>query len=207
MVDSVNTATIVRSPFDGYPLGVRADRSGAVGVKINTGTMQSVTQISTWASGIPALLSAIGSAFGTAPARPGMAIDTALGFLMRTGPEEFLLIGSARDGCNDMTTELRRAVGAHVGSVTDLSHARCYIHIEGPQCRSALGKLFALDLRESTFPIGEIRLTGTHHVPCILHRLGADAFNMLVYSTYAYDQLATVMDAALEYGVALKAIA
>ena len=91
-----------------------------------------------------------------------------------------------------------------MGSVTDLSHARCRIHIEGPQCRTALNKLFALDLRESALPIGDMAMTGTHHVPSTLHRLGTDAFDLYVFSTYAYDQLATVFDAAQEYGVALQ---
>jgi heterotetrameric sarcosine oxidase gamma subunit len=67
-----------------------------------------------------------------------------------------------------------------------------------------LNKLFALDLRESAFSIGDIAMTGTHHVPSTLHRLGTDAFDLYVFSTYAYDQLATVLDAAQEYGVSLQ---
>ena len=88
--------------------------------------------------------------------------------------------------------------------MTDLSHARCRIHIEGPQCRTVLNKLFALDLRESAFAIGDIAMSGTHHVPSTLHRLDTDGFDLYVFSTYAYDQLATVLDAAQEYGVALQ---
>ena len=62
----------------------------------------------------------------------------------------------------------------------------------------------ALDLREASFPVGDVALTGTHHVPSMLRRVGVDAFELLVFSTYAHDQLDTVLDAALEYGVALQ---
>ncbi len=204
MVDSIKNATAIRSPFMGHTVGVHPDKANTVGVQINAGTLHTVTQISTWSSGISGFLGVMQSVFSTVPSQTGMAADTAWGLLMRTGPEEFLLVGNRSE---NMTARLRMTIAADVGSVTDLSHARCYIHIEGPQCRNTLGKLFALDLRESAFPIGEIRLTGTHHVPCTLHRLGADTFNLFVYSTYAYDQLATVLDAALEYGVNLKSIA
>ena len=71
-------------------------------------------------------------------------------------------------------------------------------------CQASLSKLFALDLREAHFPVGELRLTGHHHVPCTLHRRGSDRFDLYVLSTYAHDQLATVLDAAREFGASLE---
>ena len=121
--------------------------------------------------------------------------------LIRTGPEEYLLISSAGAA---MTETLRMAIDAQTGSVTDLGHARCRIGIEGAHCREALGKLLALDLDESSFAPGQARLTGHHHVPCVLHRLATDCFELYVTSSYASDQLATLIDAALEHGVALR---
>ena len=55
-----------------------------------------------------------------------------------------------------------------------------------------------MDLRELEFPVGEIRLTGHHHVPSMLHRLGLDSFDLYVLSTYAHDQLSALLDAALQ---------
>jgi sarcosine oxidase subunit gamma len=154
--------------------------------------------VSTWIGGIEELTTALQGAWGTVPASTGQTGNTAHGLVIRTGPEEFMVVPS--DGA-PVAQALRGVVTAGVGSVTDLSHARCRIRIEGAQCRATLSKLFALDLREGSFPVSEARLTGIHHVPCVLHRLGADRFDMLVFSTYAYDQLSTVMDAALEFGV------
>jgi len=66
-----------------------------------------------------------------------------------------------------------------------------------------LSKLFALDLRETAWPIGAFRLTGHHHVPCVAIRHAVDRFDLLVFTSYAFDQLATLLDAAMEYGVVL----
>ena len=189
-----------RSPFAGHATGERPNRAGDIGVRITAGMLPGVVLLSTWISGIDGLLSALASALGSVPQRAGHTTNTPLGLLARTGPEEFLLIAAQP---SDPCAQMRQAIAADVGAVTDLSHARCRIHIEGPQCQTVLNKLFALDLRSDAFPVGEVRLTGTHHVPCVLHRLGADSFNMLVFSTYAYDQLHTLVDAALEYGVGL----
>ena len=200
----VNSATYapVRSPFEGHASGNRPNAAGQIGVQISAGMLPSFTLISTWVSGLPGLLDALTAVFGdTVPQRIGKATRTEFGLLARSGPEEFLLVG---DDHSDRTTLLRATVGADIGSVTDLSHARCRIRIEGAQCRTVLNKLFALDLRESALTIGDIAMTGTHHVPSTLHRLGVDAFDLYVFSTYAYDQLATVLDAAQEYGVALQ---
>lgn len=191
-----------RSPFEGHALGERPNKAGQVGVRLSAGMLQSVTQISTWISGISGLLQAMGAVFeGKVPQQIGKTEDTPLGLLLRTGPEEFLLIGA--DATDRMPT-LRAAIAADVGSVTDLSHARCRIHISGEQARTVLNKLFPLDLREASFPIGNVAMTGTHHVPSTLHRVGVDSFDLYVFSTYAYDQLNTVMDAALEYGLAYE---
>ena len=202
MVNTTLSNAPVRSPFEGHATGNRPNATGQVGVQLTAGMLPSVTLISTWISGLPALLDALTTVFGdTVPQRIGKTTRTEFGLLARSGPEEFLLVG---DDHGDRSTLLRATVGADTGSVTDLSHARCRIHIEGPQCRTVLNKLFALDLRESVFAIGDIAMSGTHHVPSTLHRLDTDAFDLYVFSTYAYDQLASVLDAAQEYGVALQ---
>lgn len=201
MVNAPTRATM-RSPFTGHPSVRRPDAKDRIGVDISAGILPSVTLISTWTSGLPELMDALHAVFGaTIPERTGLTLKTELGLLCRTGPQEWMLIG---DDSTDRCAMLRATVTADVGSVTDISHARCRIQIHGVQCRAVLNKLFALDLRESSFPIGEVALTGTHHVPCMLHRLDTDTFAMVVFSTYAYDQLATVLDAAQEYGVNLQ---
>ena len=202
MVELTLANASLRSPFQGYAAGPRPNPAGQVGVQLEASLLPSVTLISTWISGLPGLLQCLANVFGSAlPEHTGRSVQTELGLLMRTGPEEFVLVG---DDATDRTALLRTTIAADIGAVTDLSQARCRIRISGAKCRSTLGKLFALDLRESAFPIGDVALTGTHHVPSMLHRLGSDAFDIYVFSTYAHDQLGTMLDAALEHGVELR---
>ena len=190
---------LMRSPFEGHAPFEKPSRDGTVKVQLRAETLSSVVQISTWHAGLDALVPALGAAVsGTPPADSGHTVQTPAGLLMRTGPQEFLLVSEQQQ-----LAELRRHVLADIGSVTDLSHARCRIRIEGERCVDTLAKLFALDLRASAFPLAQCRMTGHHHVPCLLHRLQASQFDVYVFTTYAHDQLATVIDAALEYGVAL----
>ena len=190
-----------RSPFEGHKPGERPNRAGEIGVRLSAGTISSVTLIVTWPSSIGALSDALGAALELAvPARTGDTVHLHRGLLVRSGPEEFMLLSEQPA---DRVTRLRQTIAADVGSVTDLSHARCHIGIEGDHCRDALSKLFALDLREPAFPLDQVRLTGHHHVPSMLHRRALDSFDIYMFSTYAHDQLSTLIDAALEYGVSL----
>jgi methylglutamate dehydrogenase subunit D len=197
-------ASLYRSPFEGHALGERPARDGSVGVRIRAALVPSAVLVSTWVSGEAALQAALAQLLGQTPPGPtGQTLATHLGLLMRTGPEEWLLIG---DGTSDPLATLRAAIGADVGGVTDLSHARCRMSVKGTRCLDTLSKLFALDCRADAFPVGELRLSGHHHLPCSLHRLGETEFDLYVFTTYAHDQLASLLDAALEYGVSLEQI-
>jgi sarcosine oxidase subunit gamma len=175
-------------------------------VHVKVRRLTSLTLVSTWPTGAQTLCATLGQALGqTCPGLAGQTVQCAVGLVMRTGPEEFMVISDPLgELAVDVAATLRQSISAEVGSVTNLSHARCCIHIDGPECLATLSKLFALDLRENAFPVHEIRLSGHHHVPCTLHRLGLTEFDLYVFSTYAYDQLATLLDAALEYGVGLS---
>ncbi len=203
--DSMAATSLHRSPFEGHVSGAQASATGHVGVRLRAETLPGVLLMATWAAATADLQRALASGLDllakAPPGRTGQVIELAQGLLMRTGPCEFMLV--CRSGV-PTAADLRSHVPADVGSVTDLGHARCRIRIEGDHCQATLSKLFALDLREAKFPVGELRLTGHHHVPCTVHRRGADRFDIYVFTTYAHDQLATVLDAAREFGVSLE---
>ena len=198
MLDS----TFLRSPFTGHHAVSQPDRQGQVQVQLNAHVLPSVTLISTWVRGEAKLLPTLKQALQVAiPQSPGKTVSCSLGLLMRTGPQELMLIGT-RD--EDIQTALRAHIVADVGSVTDLSQARCRIHVSGAKAQEALGKLFALDFRQAAFAVNDIALTGHHHVPCTVHRLGDQSFDLYVFSTYAFGQLESLIDAAREFGVDLS---
>ncbi len=197
-------ATALRSPFASIQPHRRADRQGQVQVQLHAEGLSSVVQISTWMGGTQALCAALAEAVAATdlfplPASTGQTLQSALGLLMRTGPNEFLLIGENTPPLD----LLRQHVTPEIGAVLDLSHARCRVHVKGPKAVEALGKLFALDFREAAFAIGHVKLTGHHHVPCSIYRAEQQSFDLYLFSTYARGQLESLQDAALEYGVEL----
>lgn len=161
-----------------------------------------VTQVSTWISGIAGLEAALQRTFGCAPpARTGQLLNSHLGKVVRTGPEEFLILS---DDGERTDAALRSEVTPDVGAVLDLTHARSRIRISGEHCLDTLAKLYALDMRPDAFPVGEARLSGHHHVPCLLLRIEPACFDLIIFTTYALDQLEAIEDAALEYGVVVE---
>ena len=195
-------STLIRSPFTGHHAGSQPDRLGRIQVQLNAHVLPRVTLISTWVRGEAKLFSTLKQALQVSlPQSTGKTVQCSLGLLMRTGPQELLLVGATDE---DIQTTLRSHVGADVGSVTDLSHARCRIHVSGTKAQESLGKLFALDFRNSAFALNDIALTGHHHVPCTLHRLGDQSFDLYVFSTYAFGQLESLIDASREFGVELS---
>jgi len=182
-------------------------RSGQVQVHLRVQTLANVTQISTWSAGIGALSSALHRALDCeAPLHTGQLAHCALGTLMRSGPFEFLLIGQDDQAPSDRVALLRQHVGADIGSVLDLSHARVRVSVQGEKAVDTLSKLYALDFRPAAFAKDSFALTGHHHIPCLLHRLDAQHFHAYFFSTYARGQVGLLEDAALEFGVTLTTL-
>ena len=181
---------------------VHPTHQGLVQVHISAHALDSVTLMSTWASGIDGLTQAVHQALGcTPPARTGETTACAQGLLMRSGPLDFMLIGAQT--AQDRVAQLRALIPADTGSVLDLSHARVRVQVQGAKAVDALSKLYALDFRPAAFAVGNFKLTGHHHVPCTLHRRETQGFDLYFLSTYAHGQIAALADAALEYGVAV----
>ena len=196
----MSDTTMTRSGHTVHPT-----HNGLVQVHITAQRLQSVTLLSTWASGMEALTQAVHRALGcTPPAQTGQATECEAGLLLRSGPLEFLLIGA--HAAPQRVEQLRAHVPTEVGSVLDLSHARIRVQLHGAKAVDALAKLYALDFRPEAFPVGRFQLTGHHHIPCLLHRLDAQHFGLYFLSTYAHGQIEALMDVALEYGVELNGI-
>ena len=196
----MSDATTTRSGLTVHPT-----HQGLVQVHMTAQRLQSVTLLSTWARGIEALTPAVHSALGcTPPSHTGHATKCEAGLLMRSGPLEFMLIGS--HPAPDRVAQLRAHIPAEIGSVLDLSHARVRVQLHGAKAVDALAKLYALDFRPAAFPVGRFQLTGHHHIPCVLHRLDGQHFELYFLSTYAHGQIEALMDVALEYGVELNGI-
>lgn len=187
-------------PFPADMAQRRPNRDGQVQVRMQAGTLPRLTQLSTWIGGWDALAARL-SPLMPVPAVPGQTATRDGHWVARTGPDELLLIAAPG---SPLPQQLRDALPPYIGHSLDLGHARCRLRLQGPGAVPTLQKLFALDFRAPAFGVGEVRLTGAHHLPALLHRTAADAFDVYLHTTYAHDQIESLFDAALEWGVELS---
>jgi sarcosine oxidase subunit gamma len=142
---------------------------------------------------------------GTAlPKTPSDTAAAGAGRVFRTGPEQFWIVGPSQNG-NGAEAHLRQAIPPEVGAVTSLSHSRARIVIEGTCARDVLKKGIPLDFDSDVFRIDQAALTGLHHTPILVHRAGADRYELYAMRSFALSVWEWLTDAALEFGYDIAA--
>jgi sarcosine oxidase subunit gamma len=126
------------------------------------------------------------------------------GRVFRTGPEQFWIVGPAGNG-DEAEAHLRRAIPPAVGTVTPLCHSRTRIVIDGSCARDVLRKGIPLDFDPDVFRVDQAALTGLHHTPVLIHRAGADRYELYAMRSFALSVWEWLTDAALEYGYDITA--
>jgi sarcosine oxidase subunit gamma len=118
--------------------------------------------------------------------------------VMWAGPDQhYVKAAGLTDGA--LVAELKRKLGADA-SVTDQSHGRVILLVEGPKARALLAKGTAVDLHPQQFPVGMSAMTQMAHVGVHLTRVGADAFELSVFRGFAESFWNWLAEQALEFG-------
>ncbi|HKX09323.1 MAG TPA: sarcosine oxidase subunit gamma family protein [Stellaceae bacterium] len=141
---------------------------------------------------------AIGEALGTpAPsARNGVATAGAAAVLW-TGPGRWLVI---EPESRDLASLLRQHCPSDAATVTDLSHARAALRVEGLKVRDLLAKLSILDVDPTVFPPATCAQTQFGQVGVLLYCRLHDGFDVFLPRSFAVSAFEAVIDAALEFG-------
>ncbi|WP_349365223.1 MAG: sarcosine oxidase subunit gamma family protein [Roseitalea porphyridii] len=98
---------------------------------------------------------------------------------------------------------LTRAVGDN-GTVVDLSHGRTVLRIDGEQSRRVLSKLFSIDFHPDAFPTEMGLATKHHEIFAQIQRVGGDAFDIIVFRSYARAFWHALTRASEEVGYAVE---
>lgn len=125
----------------------------------------------------PAVKSAAGLTLKAAPGS-GAHKDDASAFNIAPGR---WLVSGAKPG---LVTALDKAASPH-GTVTDLSHGRTVIRIDGEKSRWVLAKLFAVNLSEDELAGGDGLATAHHDIQAQIQRVGSNAFDIYVFRSFA----------------------
>ena len=141
---------------------------------------------------------ALEATVGFAPPRrrntAAVAGETAI---LWTGPARWMVIERE---IRDLATLLAEQIAPDIAAVTDLSHARTAIRIEGHAVRTLLSKLATLDFDPGNFPAGAAAQTLMGQIGLLLHCRAVASFDLFVYRGFAVAAWETILDAALEFG-------
>ncbi|MCV0377616.1 sarcosine oxidase subunit gamma [Nitratireductor sp.] len=116
------------------------------------------------------------------------------------GPGRFLVSGPRET----LAGQLESAVPDTIGTVTDLSHGRTVLGIEGPKAEWVLAKLFALDFASAAFPVHSGCATAHHEIAVQIQRRGEKRFELYVSRSLARSFANTLRRAAEDVGYTIK---
>ncbi|WP_269929710.1 sarcosine oxidase subunit gamma family protein [Aminobacter sp. HY435] len=181
--------------------GSHGNFADGVGVTLSEIAPCSIIQLAAWPGEEKKLMVVIGSVTGLKladGAGAGASSDrySAFGF----APGKFLVI----DASEGLATTLAAKVAPAVGTVTDLSHGRIAIRIEGAKAEWVLGKLFAIDLALAAFPLGSGISTTHHDIFTLMQRSGPQRFDLYVFRSFARSFWKMLCHAADEVGYEVR---
>jgi len=134
-----------------------------------------------WRGAEAKMRAAIKKASGvTLETAPGSGACTKEGAAFNIAPGRWLVSGDKPD----LVATLGEAVGQH-GSVTDLSHGRTVIRIDGEKSRRVLAKLFAVNLADDGLAKGDGLATAHHDIHAQIQRVDLNAFDLYVFRSFA----------------------
>jgi methylglutamate dehydrogenase subunit D len=180
---------------DAYRPGRHGSGAGAPGVTIAETRPGSIVQLAAWPGTEAALAEAVSAVAGLSlPQAPGAGTAEEFRSVFGIAPRRWLLV----DQAEGLAPRMSAAITADTGTVTDLSHGRTAIRIEGERAEWVLAKLFAIDFAQAAFPVGHGRSTVHHDIFAAIQRTGANRFDLYVFRSFARAFWTTLCHAAEE---------
>ena len=141
---------------------------------------------------------AIEAAIGVAPPRQcNRVASVGETSILWTGPARWLVLEPEK---RDLQALLAAQRAVEIAAITDLSHARAAIGIEGSAARVLLSKLCTLDFDVAAFASGACAQTQLGQIGALIHCRTENGFGVLVFRGFAVSCWETIADAAFEFG-------
>jgi sarcosine oxidase subunit gamma len=162
--------------------GSHGNFANGVGVRLSETQPGSIVQAGAWQGREKDLIAAIKAVTGLAlPDGAGSGVFTEAKAAFGIAPGRFLVV----DQEDNLSLSLSAAVTSEIGTITDLSHGRTAIRVEGPKAEWVLPKFFAIDFSLAAFPMGVGRSTVHHDIFAQIQRTGPRQFDLYVFRSFA----------------------
>ena len=159
----------------------------------------SILQVSAWPDTLAAVEAVITDLLGVQAPTVGMALADPNLTVAAISPGRFLISGMAPD----LAARFEAALPSEDGAVTDLSHGRVILRLDG-EAAALLAAAVAIDLDPSVFPPGRVAQTMVHYIDIVLHRLTRTRFDIWVLRGFAESLAEWLLDAGAEMGIAFE---
>lgn len=184
------------SPLRGHN-EARVAGAGEPGVTLTERKLVSLVQVAAWPETADQVTDIVASLISCAPPQgPGGSSGDGAGAILAIAPGRLLV--ESRD--SRLATRLAEQIGPELGAVTDLSHARIAIRIDGPKAAWILSKGMAIDFHPAAFPPMKVAQSAIHEVGVIVRRLSPESFDLYVYRGFALSFWEWLTEAAAETG-------
>ena len=121
--------------------------------------------------------------------------ETATGITIAAiAPGRFLIAAEA----GDLLQRFEAALTAEDGTVSDVSHGRVILKLEGIGAQDLLQACVMIDLDPAAFPPGRVAQTMVHHIDVVMHRRSETHFELWVLRSFAEALAEWLLDQRLD---------
>ena len=158
----------------------------------------SLVEVAAWPDTLTTVQAASAVLLGVEMPRAGMATSDDSLTVAAVDVGRFLIVTAEPD----LAARFQAALSAADGAVSDLSHGRSVLRLEGDAAVDILAKGMAIDLHATAFPPGRVVQTMIHHVDVLVHRRAVTAFDLVVLRGFAQFFAEWLLNAGEEFGLA-----
>ena len=174
---------------------------GEAGARLSESRPASLLQVAAWPDTLATVEAVIAELLGVGVPPLGRAFADPNLTIAAIAPGRFFIAGVAPD----LAQRLEAALPSSDAAVTNLSHGRVILRLQGAAAGNVLAKGVALDLDPATFAAGRVAQTAIHHIDVLVHRQAEMVFDLWVLRGFAEALAEWLLDAGLEYGITFEA--
>jgi sarcosine oxidase subunit gamma len=160
-----------------------------------------IAQIAAWPEADTRVQAAIAAQLGVLVPRAGQGVVERGFTVIATAPGRFLVAGNA----DDLLRRMETAIPPGDGAVTDLSHGRAILRLEGESAEALLQRCVAIDLELAAFPPGRAAQSMIHHIDVVIHRIAPPTFEVWALRSFVEALAEWLLEGGEYLGAAYRA--